>query len=258
MALADCRAGANDHRDAGAGVVQRRLGAGQRRAVVGHEHHPRRAVQAGGGQGVEQLPDGGVRDGDRAVELRQVLTDIVGLGQKVGHHDRISVRGVVAVGRVRTVGLEEARGQQERLPRRVGQPLRRAVHHVLAVGVGHIELVKTEPGRIRGLVLHAEKRCVPTRFRNDLRQRAHIGAVFPAVMGQSQQPVAVRVAAGEQRPPRRRAQRRGGVRAGEQNALGGELVEPRAGHVGVAVDTEITAEVVPVHDQHVVFGAFGH
>jgi hypothetical protein len=77
-------------------------------------------------------------------------------------------------------------------------------------------------------------------------------------MRQADKPVAVRVAPREQGPARRRAQRRGGVRAGEHDALGRELVEPRADHVGVAVDTEVTAEVVPVHDQHVVFPRVGH
>ena len=85
-----------------------------------------------------------------------------------------------------------------------------------------------------------------------LRQGAHPGAVLPAVVRQPDQAVALRIAAGEQRAPRRRAQRRGGVRAGEQDALGGEPVEPWAGHVGVPVGAEISAEIVPVHEQHVV------
>jgi hypothetical protein len=81
-----------------------------------------------------------------------------------------------------------------------------------------------------------------------VRQRADTGAVLPAVMGQAYQAVALRVATGEQRAARRRAQRRGGVRAGEENALCGELIEPRAGNVGVAVGAEVAAEVVPMHE----------
>src|SRR5437764_687200 len=98
---------------------------------------------------------------------------------------------------------------------------------------------------------------MPTGFRQDVWQRTDVGAVFPAVMGQADQAVALRVAAGEQRAARRRAQRRGGVRAGEDNALRGELVEPRAGNVGVAVGAEVAAEVVPMHEQHVV-ASLGH
>ena len=113
---------------------------------------------------VEQLPDGGVGDGDRAVELGQVLADFVGLGQIVGHRDGGPVRGLVAVARVGAVGLEEARGQQERLARRIGKPSCRAVDHVFAVGIRDVELVEAEPGWIRGFVLHTEKCCVPTCF----------------------------------------------------------------------------------------------
>ena len=91
-----------------------------------------------------------------------------------------------------------------------------------------------------------------------MRQRADACAVLPAVVSQADQAVALRVAAGEQGAARRRAQRCGGVRAGEQDALGGELVESRAGDVGVAVHAEIAAEVVPMHDQHVVSSRLGH
>ena len=83
-------------------------------------------------------------------------------------------------------------------------------------------------------------------------QCADPGAVLPAVVGQADQAVALRVAAGEQRAARRRAQRGCGVRAGEQDALCGELIEPRAGDIGVPVGAEVAAEVVPVHEQHVV------
>jgi hypothetical protein len=44
--------------------------------------------------------------------------------------------------------------------------------------------------------------------------------------------------------------------SGEQDALAGQLVEPRAGNVGVAVDTEISAQIVPVHKQHIVTALF--
>src|SRR3954447_14782663 len=71
-------------------------------------------------------------------------------------------------------------------------------------------------------------------------------------MGQTDQTVALRVAAGEQRPARRRAQRRGGMRAREDDALRRELVESRAGDVRVAVGPEVAAEVVPMNEQHVV------
>ncbi len=40
--------------------------------------------------------------------------------------------------------------------------------------------------------------------------------------------------------------------SGEQDALAGQLVEPRARNVGVSVDTEIPAQVMPVHEQHIV------
>ena len=132
------------------------------------------------------------------------------------------------------------------------KPLPNLVHHVLAVRVRHVELVEAQSLRVRGLVLHAEKCRIPTRFGQQLGQGAHISAVFPAVMGQADQAVALRVAPGEQRSARRGAQRRGGMGAGEQNALGGKTVQSRAGHVRVAVDTEVTPQVVPVHEQHIV------
>src|SRR5882762_1092323 len=71
-------------------------------------------------------------------------------------------------------------------------------------------------------------------------------------MGQAHQAVALRVAAGEQGAARRRAQRRSGVRAGEQDALCGQLIEPGAGDIGMAVCAQVTTEVVPMHEQHVV------
>src|SRR3954468_17285096 len=71
-------------------------------------------------------------------------------------------------------------------------------------------------------------------------------------MGQPDQTVALRIATGEQGSARRRAQRRCGMRAGEEDALCGQLIEPRARNVGVAVGAEIPAEVVPMHEQHIV------
>jgi hypothetical protein len=76
-------------------------------------------------------------------------------------------------------------------------------------------------------------------------------------MSQANQAVALRVAAGEQGAARGRAQRGRGVRAAEQDALRGELIQARAGDVGVAVCAEVAAEVVPMHEQHVV-ASLGH
>ena len=138
----------HDHRDAGARVVQRRLGARQGRAVVGEEHHPGVAVQAGLGQGVEQLADRGVGDGDRAVEVGEVLPHVGDVGQVVGQVDGVGVGGFVAVARVGPVRLEEAGGQQERL-----LPAHRRSHwvavldDVLAVRVRHVELVEARARR---------------------------------------------------------------------------------------------------------------
>lgn len=42
------------------------------------------------------------------------------------------------------------------------------------------------------------------------------------------------------------------MRSGEQDALARQLVEPRAPNVRVTIDTEIAAEVVPMHQQHIV------
>jgi negative regulator of sigma E activity len=42
------------------------------------------------------------------------------------------------------------------------------------------------------------------------------------------------------------------VRVGEQDALRGEPIQPRAKDIGVAVRAEVAAEVVPMHEQHVV------
>jgi len=47
------------------------------------------------------------------------------------------------------------------------------------------------------------------------------------------------------------------VRVGEQDALCGQLIQPRAGNIGVAVGAEVAAEVVPMDKQHVV-ASLGH
>ena len=44
------------------------------------------------------------------------------------------------------------------------------------------------------------------------------------------------------------------MRTGEQNGLDGQRVQPWTVHVGVTVDAQIPAEIVPVHDQDVVVG----
>ncbi len=48
------------------------------------------------------------------------------------------------------------------------------------------------------------------------------------------------------------------MRGGEEDSLGGEFVEARAGDVVVAVDAEIATEVVPVHEKHVVAVLVSH
>jgi hypothetical protein len=115
--------------------------------VVGHEDHPRGAVEAGLGEGVEQFADRGVGHRDRAVEIGEVGSDVGGVGQVVRHRDGLGRSGLVPLVRIRAVRLEETGSQQEGPLRAVGQPPLRAVHHVLAVGVRHIELVEPEPRR---------------------------------------------------------------------------------------------------------------
>lgn len=44
--------------------------------------------------------------------------------------------------------------------------------------------------------------------------------------------------------------------SGEQDALIGELVESWARNVGVPVDTEIPAQIMPMHKQHIVAALF--
>ena len=74
------------------------------------------------GQGVEQPADRGVGDRDRPVEVGQILPDVGGVGQVVGHHDVGGVGRFVAFARIGPVRFEEARGQQER--RRLGRARR--------------------------------------------------------------------------------------------------------------------------------------
>jgi hypothetical protein len=124
--------------------------------MVGQENHPGGAVEAGFGEGVEQSADGRVGDGDRAVKLGEVLADLPGIGQVVGDGDLVGVRGLITLTRVGPVRLEEARGEQERLVRRVLQPADGVLDDVRTVGVGHVELVETQPRRIRRLMLHSE------------------------------------------------------------------------------------------------------
>src|ERR1700737_132631 len=42
------------------------------------------------------------------------------------------------------------------------------------------------------------------------------------------------------------------MRSGEQDALAGQLVQSRARKIGVTVDAEIPAQIVPMHQQHIV------
>jgi hypothetical protein len=130
--------------------------------VVGHEDHPGALVQPGGFERVQDLADGGVGDGDGSVEVGEVLTHVVRVGQVVGQRDAIRVRGGVPLVGVRPVRLEESCGQQERLGRRGHQPVDGLLDDVLAERVADVVLVETEPRRVRSLVLHAEEGCVPT------------------------------------------------------------------------------------------------
>ena len=52
--------------------------------------------------------------------------------------------------------FEETRGEQERLLGRFGEPAGGVLDDVLAVRVGHVELVEAELRRVRRLVLHSE------------------------------------------------------------------------------------------------------
>lgn len=40
--------------------------------------------------------------------------------------------------------------------------------------------------------------------------------------------------------------------SGEQDALASQLVQPGARNVGVTVDAEIPAQIMPMHEQHIV------
>lgn len=79
--------------------------------MIGEEHHPGRGVQARLGQGVEQLAHRGVGDGDRAVEVGEVLPHVGEVGKVVGQLHGVGVGGFVAFPRVGSVRFEEACGQ---------------------------------------------------------------------------------------------------------------------------------------------------
>ncbi len=79
--------------------------------MVGRENHPGVGVQPGRGEHIEQLPDRGVSSGDRAVELREIAADVVGVGPAVGQLHLVDVGGCVPLAWVRPVRFEEARGQ---------------------------------------------------------------------------------------------------------------------------------------------------
>ncbi|SHU04733.1 Uncharacterised protein [Mycobacteroides abscessus subsp. abscessus] len=248
----------HDQGDARAGVVQRRLRPGQGRPVIGEEHHPGVAVQPTAFQRVQQLPHRRIGDRDGPVELRQVVPYRIGVGQVIGNGDGFAGGGFVAVPRVGPVGLEEPGGEQERFLWWFLEPPQGLLDDVLTVGVRDVVFVEAQPGREGRLVLHTEERCVPTGFGEQLRKRLHARVILPPVMRQPDQPVALRVAPREQRTARRRAQRSGGVRAGEQDAFGGQLVQPGTADVAVAVRPEVAPEVVPVHEQHVLARRVGH
>ena len=88
--------------------------------MVGHEHHPGGAVQTCFGEGVQQSADSCVGDGDGAVELGEVLSDVRCVGQVIGNSHARGVAGFVAFTRIGPVRLEEPGGQKET----VGQAVR--------------------------------------------------------------------------------------------------------------------------------------
>lgn len=49
-------------------------------------------------------------------------------------------------------------------------------------------------------MLHTEKSGIPTVFGQDMRQRTDTRAVLPTMVRETDQSVALRIAAGEQRP----------------------------------------------------------
>ena len=203
-------------------------------------------------QRLQQPADGRVGHLDRPVESGQILTDLRPVGQVRRNVETLGIGGDIPVDRVRAVRLEEAGGQQERLRREPRQPPRRPIGDVFAVRIRHVVLVEAEPLGIRGLVLHPEQGRVPARLRQQGRQRADVVVVLPAVVCEADQPVAVRVPAREQGATRRRAQRRRRMRVRQQHTLRGEPVEVRTTYPGRAVTPEVTAQIVPVHDQNVV------
>ena len=83
--------------------------------MVGHEHHPGISVEPGLGECVEQPADGRVGDGDRSVELGEILPDVGSVGQVVGDDDVGGVGRFVTIARVGPVRLEETGREQERL-----------------------------------------------------------------------------------------------------------------------------------------------
>jgi len=105
---------------------------------------------------VQKLADCGVRDRDRTVEVGEILPDVGGVGQIVGHHDVVGLGRVVALAWIGPVGFKEAGSEQERLLGRIRQPAGGVLYDILAVGVRHIEFLEAKLRRVCCFVLHTE------------------------------------------------------------------------------------------------------
>ena len=148
-------------------------------------------------------------------------------GQQSGSFTSLTSAGVYrsrGYGRCASKKPWSARTVQRR--RRDSAASRRLAQRRTRGRIRHVVLMEPQTRRQRCFVLHAEKRRVPTCVGHDLRQRADPGPILPALVHQTKQAMAVRVATGVHRPERRRAQRRGGVGTSKENPVGGHRIKP--------------------------------
>jgi hypothetical protein len=112
--------------------------------------------------------------------------------------------------------------------------------------IGLVEVLEAEPRRIEGDVLLPEQVRLKARGREQRRRVGSAGIEVPieAMVCQSQDSVAMRVAAGRQRRAAGAALRRRRERVREANTRGRERIEARAPDGPGAVATKMAPDVV--------------
>lgn len=185
----------DDERDLHARVVERALRPGQRRAVVGGEHHGGAVRVAVPVDRVDHMPDGGVELPDRAVERGEVLSRVGVVRQVRRDFDGGGVGVGVVLGRPGAVHLPHPDGEEKRPGpfSTIPQPCLRLPGDGPCPGQESraVHLVEPEDHGVRMLVLQADQRGVVSETGHQLGHGGDAAPVAPSGVGETHQPVDV-------------------------------------------------------------------